>query len=244
MGEGYDALHDFCGVAGDRQRGWDFVRALAAAFGRPLAEGDGVDADEIRQAESRIGAALPAALSEAYGLFGRRTDLTASQDRLLAPSQLQVDDDRVLVLRVENQYCASWGVPLGDVAADDPPALLNIGDGWEPYADRLSLALVEMVMSEAMFSARDGRSDNRNLGYLAQAELGVAFERLPLPDFPFWAEPGCPPLRWFAGPDALLRDDGGEWLWVHGRTPEAVQAVRDRLPGDWELDPRRGQDSR
>lgn len=240
--EGIEALHALCGEDGHRRHGWDFVRTLAAAFGRPLADGDGVDPDEVRAAEARLGAALPAALREAYLVFGRRTDLTASQDRLVPPELLQVDPDGVLVFRVENQYCASWGVPLGTAAPDDPPALLTVGAGWEPYADRLSLALVEMVLAEAMFSARDGKSDNRSLGSATRAELGVAYERLPLPDFPFWAEPDCPPSRWFAGPDVLLRDDGGEWLWVHGRTPAAVQAVRDRLPGGWELGPGPGPD--
>lgn len=245
MFEGFDvihALHALCGEDGDRRHGWDSVRALAAAFERSLADGDGVDPDELREAESRLGFALPAALREAYLLFGRRVDLTASQDQLLAPGRLHRDPDGVLVFRVENQYCASWGVRLGAGALDDPPALLNIGDGWEPYADRLSLALVEMALSESMSSARDGRTDNRSLGSVAQAELGVAFERLSLPDFPCWAVPDCPPVRWYAGPDVLLRDDAGEWLWVHGRTPAAVQAVRDRLPGGWELAPRTGAD--
>jgi hypothetical protein len=235
--DGFEALQALCGDDGDRRHGWDFVRGLAAAFGRPLTEGDGVDPAEMAKAESRLGIALPAALREAYLLFGRCADLTASQDQLLAPERLQADADGVLVFRVENQYCASWGVRLEAMSSDDPPVLLTVGDEWMPYADRLSLALVEMVLSEAMFSARDGRSDNRNLGHVDQAELAVAFERLPLPDFPFWAIPDCPPVRWFAGPDVLLRDDGGEWLWVHGRTPEAVQAVRDRFPGEWELGP-------
>lgn len=257
MFEDFDALHALSSTsaAGNHRHAGDVVRALAAATGRPLADGDGVPADELAEAESRLGVPLPAALREAYLLFGRRADLTAAQDRLLAPGQLRIGDGdgdsdsdagAVLVFRVENQHNASWGVPLEAGAAadsDDPPALLGIGDGWLPYADRLSLALVEMALSEAMSSARDGKSDNKSLGNADRAALGLAFERLPLPDFPFWAIPDCPPVRWFAGPDALLRDDGGEWLWVLGRTPEAVQAVRDRLPGGWELDPRRGSNS-
>ncbi|MGC4746131.1 hypothetical protein ACLQ28_10770 [Micromonospora sp. DT201] len=181
------------------------------AFGRPVVEGDGVDPALVQVGEDRIGFALPAALREAYLLFGRRRDLTATQDNLVWPQSLDVDPDGVLVFRVEAQSCASWGVPAWAIGQDDPPVVVNVGDGWAPYSDRLSVALVEMVIA--------------------------AFERLPLPIFPFWAGMGGPGVRWFAGPDVLLRNDGETWLWVHGRTPEAVQAVRKRLPGEWLMVP-------
>lgn len=71
----------------------------------------------------------------------------------------------------------------------------------------------------------------------ANALVRTAFERLPLPVFPFWAGMDGPGIRWFAGPDVLLRNDGETWLWVHGRTPAAVQAVRERLPGEWLMVP-------
>ncbi|MEU8006956.1 hypothetical protein AB0B66_37835 [Catellatospora sp. NPDC049111] len=238
MLDGLDALHALCGEDRDRRRGWEFVRGQAAAYGRPLAEGDGVDADRLRAAEKRLGIALPAALCEAHLLFGRRTDLTRVQDRLLAPGQLLRDAEGVLVFRVENQYCASWGVPAEAVDRDDPPVLMGTGGRWLPYTDRLSIALVEMVLSEAMFSADEANVDNRyDMDDAASAALRATFVRLPLPDLPLWAAPDGPPVRWFAGPDVLLREDSGTWLWVHGRTPAAVQAVRDRLPGDWQMVP-------
>jgi hypothetical protein len=237
MFEGLDELRALCGEEGDRRRGWEFVRTLTAAFHRPVIEGDGIDAGLLRLGEDRIGFTLPAALREAYLLFGRRRDLTAAQDSLVWPQSLQVDSDGVLVFRVEAQYCASWGVSERAIGQDDPPVVMNIGDGWVPYSDRLSPALVEMVMSEAMFSADEGKVDNRELDDAASAVMGAAFERLPLPVFPFWAGVDGPGIRWFAGPDVLLRDDGGTWLWVHGRTPAAVQAVRERLPGEWMMAP-------
>ena len=233
MFEGLDALHALCSEGGDRRWAWEFVRAVAAAYGRPVIEGDGVEADRLRAAEDRIGNPLPAALREAYLLFGRRRDLTAAQDRLLSPGQLWTDADGILVFRVEAQGCASWGAPVGADGRDDPPVVVDVGDGWVPYSDRLSLALVEMVLFEAMFSGAEGNVDNRDMDDAARAVLSATFDRLPLPVFPFWAGMLGSGIRWFVGPDVLLREDGGTWLWVHGRTPEAVQAVRHRLPGDW-----------
>ena len=220
------ALH-----TGDRDRGWAFIRALTAADDRPLA-----DAAVLRSAEDRLGVPLPAALREAYLLFGRRADLTATQDWLMSPRELRLGDG-VLTFRMENQSCASWGVPANALDRDDPPVVLNSGNGWTPYANRLSQALVEMVLSEAMFSADESHVDNRELDEHAEAELNAAYAPLPLPVFPLWARADGPGIRWLTGPDVLLRDDGGLWLWVYGRTPDAVQAVRAHLPGDWLMIP-------
>ena len=233
MLEDFEALDAPCGTDGDRRRGWEFVRAIMAAFDRPVAEGDGIDAGRVQAANERLGG-IPAALREAYLLFGRRTDLTAAQDQLLAPEQLRSNADGILVFRVENQYCASWGirVPALGAGQDDPPAVVNVGRGWVPYSDRLSVALVEMVLSEALMSADLRVTDNRELDDETSAALNASFVRLPIPDFPFWAGM-TDSVRWFAGPDVLLRDDGGVWLWVLGRDPAAVRAVREALPGDW-----------
>lgn len=238
-----DALDAACRGGADRRRGWEFVQAVAEASGQPLAEGDGVDASRLREAEARLGVPIPAPLREAYLLFGLRTDLTATQDRLVPPGRLRVEDggddgddgdgDGVLVFREENQGCASWGVPVAACAQDDPPVVVDAGDGWSPFAERLSLALLDMVLSEAMFSADESLGDNRELDDTACAALREAFARLPLPDFPFWPQPeGCP-VRWYAGPGVLLREDGGGWLWVFGRSAAAVRAVREALPGEW-----------
>lgn len=222
---------------GNRQQVWEFVRSFAAAYGKPLADGDGVDHADLDAAAARLGRVLPAALREAYLLFGRRPDLTRSQDTLLSPAQLKVDPSgSVLVFRNENQSCASWGVWLTQLDLDDPPVVMEFGEGWVPYSERLSVAMAEMVLSEAMlFDCEASTTDNRELDDTARGMLEAEFDRLGLPDLPFWAAPDGPPVRWFQGPGVLLRDDGGQWLWVHGRSPAAVDAVRDTLPGEWQM---------
>jgi len=227
------------GDVSDRYRAWGFVCSFAAAFSRPLAHGDGVDPAALEAAAVRLGHELAAALREGYLQFGLRTDLTKSQDTLLSPEQLRVDSSgSVLVFRIENQSCASWGVRLADIDLDDPPVVVESGKGWTPYSERLSLALAEMVLMESMFSGcEDDATDNRELDDATLGLLEAGFDRLGLPDLPFWAGDGGSVIRWFHGPDVLLRDDGGAWLWVYGRSPEAVAAVRVRLPGEWLMVP-------
>lgn len=124
---------------------------------------------------------------------------------------------------------------------------------------RFSLACVEMVLSESLFSCApadvpagttegDGREavdteagrllcDNRELDdESAVAALKARFARLPLPAYAQWADPDSGPTRWFGDSGLLLRDDGGTWLWVRCRSdPARLSALRAALPGDWLL---------
>jgi hypothetical protein len=72
--------------------------------------------------------------------------------------------------RVENQACGWWGVKLDTLTYEDPPVLVrgatsrDEGPLWHPYLDRLSLAIVEMLLFESLFAAHEGSlGDNREL---------------------------------------------------------------------------------
>lgn len=205
----------------------------------PLGQDDGCGEAELAAAEDRLGLRLPAALREAYGLFGRRADLTSNQDELLSPDELDVDEaGEVLVFRVENQACASWGVPLADVDAADPPVVMRLdledkqAESWDAWLDRFSLACVEMVLSESLFSD-DELAGHRELTEQDVALVEQLYARLPMPEYP--VSRTVPGIRWFAGPDLVLREDGRQVLWVRGRTAESVEEVLHALPGEWEL---------
>ncbi len=135
MADGFDPGEALRAGLGDRRQVWEFIRRFAAEWTTPLAPGDRVSRDTWRAAEQRIGAELPAALREAYLLFGRRPDLTARQDRLVPPRELSFDDSgTAVVFRVENQCGAEWGVAAADLASADPPVYVRDRSrgGWEP----------------------------------------------------------------------------------------------------------------
>src|SRR6266513_1781352 len=105
MAGGFDAGEALRGGLGDRRQAWEFIQRFAAEWTTPLVPRDGISRDAWLAAEHHIGAELPAALREAYLLFGRRPDLTARQDRLVPPRELGFDDSgTTVVFRVENQY--------------------------------------------------------------------------------------------------------------------------------------------
>lgn len=225
MTEGFDMYGGMTRALLGREGAWAFVRDFAACWERPLAPGDGWDEGEIDAAERRLGVRLPAALREAYGLFGRRDDLTRNHDNLLPPKELYVDDGGgVLVYQVENQGCAYWGVLLKDLEQDDPPTVTRLdglGARWEPWEARLSVACIAMVMSEFVL-LDEGPTDYVELE--EGTDLGRAFRRLP--------DVGRE-TRWFTGPDVLMREIAGEFVNVRARTGAALDTVREAVPGDW-----------
>jgi hypothetical protein len=191
MSGGFDVAEALDGGISDRERAWAFIRSLAGAWGVPLTDDDGTPRGELVQAEAVLGCSLPTALLEFHTLAGARTDLVANQDPLLPPNQMFVHDEcgGVLVFRSENQGCAFWGVRLTDLAQDDPPVLVKARHGWVPFVDRVSLACVELVLSEALFG---GGGRLYNACELPGALLGAVpdhFQWVQLPDYPLWTGP-------------------------------------------------------
>ncbi|MEW1552013.1 SMI1/KNR4 family protein [Streptomyces tsukubensis] len=237
MVDDFDAAVAMRDGISDRSEAWDFIRAFAAGWYAPLTDGDGVGEEELKQVEGRLGLPLSAALREAYLLFGRRPELFEHQDPMLPPSELFVHEDLggVLCFRSENQGCAFWGVRLCDLGKSDPPVVVQSRDGWRPFMERVSLACVELVLSEALFS--EGRLYNAcELPTDVADVLPRLFEQIALPDYPMWTGDDESPVRWYSAPGLLLRQDGltaFSWLHVRGRSPAHLSAACSSVPGRW-----------
>jgi hypothetical protein len=229
----FDLHAELARGSGDAAGTWHFIRLFAAQYTRPIVAGDGWDDTELLAAETRLGFSLPMSMRMAYGLMGKRRDLTDGMDRLLAPHQLEIDETRqMLVFRWECQRVVEWGVPLSAVAESDPPVAFRYSSAhrWFPYLERFSLAWVEMVLSEwVMGGAAHGTDlelDDETIAVMEQR-----LRRLPLPEYPF--RPGGGLVRWFEASGAIAREDSGTWLWVGAASRDGIAAVQRALPGDW-----------
>lgn len=223
---------------GDRRRALEFIAEFAAAWTRPLLHEDGYGEDVLQSVEEHLGLRLPAALCDLYLVLGKRADLTAGQDRLLALDRLRVDQAAaVIVFRVENQGCAEWGVAASDPAdPQDPPVFVRRpgGRSWEPFATKMSLACAEMVLSEVLLSSRFMAMCDLS-GRTVAAVAESVYPRVALPEFRLWTDAALT-SRWFAAPGKLLRMDGRGpycWLIAAGQTRDDLNAVRMAAPGQW-----------
>lgn len=224
----------------DARSAFAFIEWFAREWLTLLQDGDGYTAEEVAAAEQRLGLRLPASLTAFYRLLGRRTDLTSNQDCLQPLDLLRVENG-ALVYRIENQGCSSWGIRVSDLGLADPPVVF---DGypdrrpWRPFLESFSLAAVEMVLYEAIFTGDQGCNDNCELYEADIVRLEELYERLPFPDYPAWWQPEVSQgIRWFGGLDVLLREDSRNWLWVLARNTESLTQVRNALPGDWQMLP-------
>ncbi|WP_251145988.1 SMI1/KNR4 family protein [Streptomyces sp. McG3] len=238
MVDQFDVAQALRGGIPDRARAWAFLRDFAAAWAEPLADGAGTRAEDVERAEEMLGLTLPTALREAYSLLGARHDLTGNQDPLLPPSELFVHDEfgGVLVFRSENQACAFWGVRLRDLDQDDPPVFVQSQDGWVRFLERVSLACVELVLSETLLGG-EGRLYNAcELPVGLIRELPSRFAPVEFPEYPMWTGKAESPVCWFSAPGKLLRLDGlsdHSWLHVRGSTFADLESLCATLPGRW-----------
>ncbi|MEU8015980.1 hypothetical protein AB0B74_08440 [Micromonospora parva] len=209
-----------------------FLREYATYQGCPIGRADRPDRNGIAP---ELRTSLPRAFARAYDLIGGRDDPARRGDRLLRPAELHVDGE-MLVFRVAEDGAAEWAVPLDDTLRAGTPVMIRVdgyaGGEWRPYLGRVSTAFVEMMMSEALFGTVRF-AGHRGLDEQTLTELERRYPRLPLPDHLLWSRPDGPPVRWFSGPQVVLRDDGRHRLRVQADTAEAFEAVKFTLPGDW-----------
>lgn len=211
------------GPDGVRRLAEDFLLAWDVGLPEPW---DVADA-RLDEAQARLGVRVPSVLRWFLVRFTRHHPVVGRQDPLVRAENLAVEDG-ALVFRNENQFCASWGVRVEDLALPDPPVVWRADGPWLPYHDRLSLDLLEWLLGETVLSLHGSTSREVDPQELDAVEGLVP---LPLRAHAFWA--GSSPSQWFALPDVLLRLDGETWLWACGRTPDALRRVVDALPGDW-----------
>ena len=131
----------------------------------PIGESDRVSFGRLDAAEERLGLRLPPALREWYERLGCRGDLWSVQDTFLPPEGLTLRGD-LLAFYVENQAVWYIGVGLGDLAADDPPALIEEGrpgEGIRGLSPSVSVFVLQMLAYAVKF-ARPAGSPSSALG--------------------------------------------------------------------------------
>jgi len=226
----FDVVGAVAAGVSDRAAAWRFVEAFAASWAVPLGVDDGYTDPDLDEAEARMGVRLPTAVREAYQLFGLRSDLTDNQDRLRALEELEVWEASLLLFRDENQGCEAWGIPVEELGQPDPPVEVIEGE-HSRWADRFSLACVEMVLFEALWADQNRRySSAIPAGAIDLVE--ERFTRLFLPPFP--ADAPVERARvWFGGHDVIVCVRSAARIDFAARTDEALKRSVALLPAEW-----------
>jgi hypothetical protein len=222
----FDLAAELAAGVQDRHRAWKFIQDFAQAWLTPLRDEDGYSDEELNAAEERLSFKLPAALREAYMLFGKRADLCGTMNFLQPPDRLYMYEDTGLLLyHAENQGAWERYIRPADRYLEDPPTLHSCDLGHKQHVagaawtERLSIALLDMVLEESLWNTDaltmlgrvHDKQESARLslhGELLQAEISEVerrFARLGFPPLPIEESACTPEHRWYAGKDAIVR---------------------------------------
>ncbi len=199
---------------------WDYVDSLVRRWFPP---GEQAAEPELSNAARRLGPLSPALA--ALAARAARHVVWGVQDTVLAPDDWRPDDTRLVIAR-EAQGATEWAVPLGEIAADDPPVDLRDPDSgrWVREFSSVSEFAVGWVLLAVKFSGADLPRANGQVPYEAVDRLRAEFDVLSL-RLTWPADP-----TWFVSlPDALVEVDGGAWAWVTARDRGAYEAAMTEL---------------
>lgn len=169
---------------------WDRLTAgIARWYVTPLRGEDGVSAEELAQAEARLGLRLPVTLREWFRLVGRRVCF-ANQDHPVLLDELAVRAG-LLVLLHENQGNWIGGVPVEALDQENPPFEVDLSDlGQGIYRTPLAEFLQLYVLCETVLAGSVQSDPSGPLGAMAAgvrgtsvAGFGGAYPRLFEPDY-------------------------------------------------------------
>ena len=207
----------------DRDSSWRLVSRLIANWFEPAALPKGIDTDEIRAAELGLGVTVPAALREWYLRYGNLPAVWNVQDYLLSPSELTVEDNRLLFAR-ENQNVVQWSISVADLDREDPPVAVSDPDGERGFhaaASSVTEFAIQLLVLNAKFSDRELFRASGQIEDEVVAAIDAGLRRLPFPDLhwpPF-------PTRLYGDHSVIAEVHASTWLWVTARDREAFDAV-------------------
>jgi hypothetical protein len=142
-----------------RAERWQRLAELIGGWSAPLEPQDGFPEEAIGAAEVRLGLALPAALREAYLLFGRKVRLGSALGTIVPPPLVAVLEG-LLVVAVRGDV--AWGIAESDLEADDPPVMCrDPRHGVHPVFKGDSSFSGFLVSEVLRFFAMAGRYTNR-----------------------------------------------------------------------------------
>lgn len=228
----FDVIGELTEIPGDHFGVQSLIERFINSWCDPLDDKDGFAEEYLTPIEHDLRVVIPGALRSIYRTMGRREDLVSVHDPLLHPSNLRMDGPDMLVFREENQLCTSWAVPTTE-SLDDPPVYYrDWGGAWMPYQDRLSVDLLEMVISESALSS------GRDIAFLEITPdishiLGNILAPLAFPGHVFWPMPDSGHVRWYGASDALVRRDADMQIMAFALTSESLEKVERLIPGNW-----------
>ena len=216
-------------IPDDRSVRWMLLQDLINQWYPALKASDGVSADDLDDAEMRLGVTMPRAFCEWYGIAGLRTDIWSQQDRLLLPSEFKLVGNYMSFM-VENQHVVEWAICIDDGGLDDPPVYVSSADTpnlWHRATNTVSEFALQLLVSCLKWSDTCRWWANGYAPVNTLDQLASHYPRLPLAE---WHWPL--PTRFYGLRDIIAEvqlEEEGVWLYVVAHTAEAAKTCKQLL---------------
>lgn len=209
------------------------LKAFVADWYRPIETKDGYTAEEIVEAERKIGFSLPISLRDLYQLIGKWDRITRLHNRLHRPAELYVEDGYLIVWS-ENQGVTNQGIPIENLSESDPKIVWLVdgepiwctgneivwreeGEGIsELPQDTLSETALLMVALETLLI---GKFSSVGIGEEPEAVRQCVSSMRPIP------YPVLMRHRIFGLDDVLACEAGKNEIWVAARSENGLRAI-------------------
>lgn len=221
-------------IPDDRSERWTLLQDMINQWYPALEAADGVSADDLDAAETRLGVTMPRAFREWYGIAGMRTDIWSQQDRLLHPVHFNLVGNYMSFM-VENQHVVEWAICVDDLVSDDPPVYVSSAETpnlWHRANDTVSEFALQMLVSCLKWSDTCRWWANGYAPVDTLDQLASLYPHLPLAE---WRWPA--PTRFYGLRDIIAEvqlDNDGVWLYVAARTVHSAKACKQLLGSDIE----------
>ncbi len=106
-------------------------------LGRRWTAADGLPEKDVKEAESRLGVALPLALRTFYLSVGAVSGLCSIHNKIFSPKDLAFEEGYLLFMD-ENQSVVSWGIKQGDLERSDPGVWQRNNSSEDWYSEEKS----------------------------------------------------------------------------------------------------------
>lgn len=217
---------------------WSEGAAHILSLFAPWSEGDGFEESVVRNVEENLGLRFPLRLRNFYLFWGKRKDITRSNQIFLEPDETFIHHNH-LVICIENQAVEYFGIPIDRLSEGNPPVdwIYNDEDTeWKPSHKQLTTFMDSLFYHHAFCGGAVHSAFVRIYENHERIEnmIELNYQRISLDCIPWYIHPGEDYSPWLLYTHPGLVIDPFWGVSAVASTLEALQELENKIEIKWD----------